>query len=97
MTKKTDSPIAAKKSMKDGHVGIRATLRCNGWGADHARIDAGTDLTVAQARDLARALIDLADVAEALLAKKVATTARRKAWREREIEAGRMLMIGLRP
>lgn len=56
------APISAKKSYKDGHVGIGIKLRCRGYDGS-ASIDGSADLTTGQARELARSLIELADQA----------------------------------
>ena len=86
------SPIVAKKSFRDGHVSIGVRLKCGAYG-DTARIDAGCELAVAQARELARSLIELADEAEARAVKKAAADERRAKWRDREIAAGRMKVM----
>lgn len=89
----TDAPIAAKKSYRDGCVTVTVWLKCGGYG-DSAKIDARTELTAEQARTLARALADLADQSDAKVARKAAEAARRGAWRDREIAAGRMVVLG---
>ena len=80
-----------KKSYRDGHVGLRFSVK-----REYTRIDGGSDLTTAQARDLAKALINEADHADARSATKKAAEDRRQKWRDREIKAGRMKVFGLR-
>lgn len=87
--------ITAKKSYKDGHVSVRVVLKTNGWRGDSLKIEGSTDLSSEEARDLARSLIAEADRADAKVATKVASEARRKKWRDREIEAGRMKVVSL--
>jgi hypothetical protein len=86
-------PIEAHKSYHDGQVSIQVHLKCSGYGNSAARIDGSTELTVEQARSLAVALTTLADAAEAKVAAKAAAAARRKAWRDREVAAGRMKIM----
>lgn len=87
--------IVAKASYKDGHVTLNVQLRCNGYG-DSARITGSTSLTSAQARELARSLIEIADKADGKVASKAAAEVRRQKWRDREIAAGRMRVITTR-
>jgi hypothetical protein len=91
---KATAPITAKRSYHKGCVGIGIQLRCNGWNTASATINASTDLTIEQARALAQSLIQLADLAEAKIAAEAASVARRKKWRDREIAAGRMVVMG---
>nr|WP_321985293.1 hypothetical protein [uncultured Lichenicoccus sp.] len=93
----TTSPLAVKKSYKAGCVGIAMRLSVRGWTSGSAKIEAATDLTTEQARMLAQALIDAADKAEAKVDAKSAADARRQEWRNREIAAGRMVVMGGRP
>ena len=71
-------------------------LSVSGWSSGSAKIEAGTDLTTEQARALAQSLIEAADKADAKLSAKSAADARRQGWRDREIAAGRMVIIGSR-
>lgn len=82
--------ITAKKSYKDGCVSVRVTLKASGWQGDSARIEGGTDLTSREARELAAALIEQADRADAKVKAKAESDARRQKYRDREIAAGRM-------
>lgn len=86
-------PLVAKKSFKEGCVAVAITLKAIGWGNDSARISASTELTTVQARALAQQLIALAEAAEARIERKEAKKASRKKWREREIAAGRMIVM----
>lgn len=84
------------KSYKDGHVGLRFSLKARAWSGDSIRIDGGSDLSTDQARDMAKALIEQADRADASVAKKRAAEERRQKWRDREIAAGRLKIVSLR-
>ncbi|WP_088255182.1 hypothetical protein [Fimbriiglobus ruber] len=96
MTKiKTAMPVTAKKSYKEGHVALGISLKCRGWNSDSARIEGGADITSAQARELAVALVQWADKADAKVAAKAESEERRHKWREREIAAGRMKVLKL--
>lgn len=86
--------ITAKKSFKDGHVRVRVILQ-SGWHGDHVKLEGTTDLTSAQARELAASLIAEADRADAKVAAKAASDERRKKWRDREVAAGRMKIVSL--
>ncbi len=85
-----------KKSYKDGHVGLRFALKAKDWYGDSIKIDGGSDISTAEARELARALIEEADRADAKVAAKNASNERRQKWRDREVAAGRMKIIGPR-
>lgn len=81
--------FCVKKSYRDGYVGLRFLVkdRC-------VRIDGGSDLSTTEARELATALIQEADRADAKVASKKASDERRQKWRDREIAAGRRKVIG---
>lgn len=85
-----------KKSYKDGHVGIRFSLKANEWDSASLKIEGDSNLSTAEARTLARALIEEADRVDAKVAAKVASDDRRRKWRDREISAGRLKIIELR-
>src|SRR5688500_10240970 len=91
---KKSAPVTAKKSFRDGHVALGIALKARDWDSDSIRINASTDLTVGQARALARTLVLFADEAEAKVKRKAAKEASRRKWREREIAAGRMVLMG---
>lgn len=93
---KTTCPVVAKKSNSAGHVAISIRLACRDWRSGHAKIEAGAAITTEHARDLARELIALADSADVRKATKAASEARRRKWRDREIAAGRMIVLGAR-
>lgn len=80
-----------KKSYRDGHVGLRFSVKLNS-----VKIDGWSDLSTTNARDLAKALIEEADRADAKVADKKASDERRQKYRDREIAAGRMKIIQLR-
>lgn len=84
-----------KKSYRDGHVGLRFSVKASGWHGDSIRIDGGSDLSTAAARDLATALVEEANRADAKVAAQKASEERRHKWREREIAAGRMKIMKL--
>lgn len=69
--------FAVKKSYRDGCVGLRFSVKANGWQGDSIKIEGGSDLRTADARDLARALIEEADRADAKVAVKMASDERR--------------------
>ena len=82
-------PIRAMKSNYPANVSVSVKLN-TGWDGDHVRLDGSTNLTTDQARALGQSLIALADAADAKAAAHAAVEARRRAWRDREIAAGRM-------
>ena len=86
-------PITAKRSSGAGKVGVGIRLRCGGWSGGTAKIEASVDITTDQARVLARSLVELADQAEAKVAAETASKERRQKWREREVAAGRMVLL----
>lgn len=87
--------IGVKRSYKDGHVSVRINLKANGWKSDSINVQGGTDLTSAQARELAKSLLAEADRVDAKVAAKAASEARRKKWRDREVAAGRLKIVEL--
>lgn len=87
-------PITAKRSFQDGRVAIDVDLNVRGWGGGGVKLSARAELTTMQARALAERLLALADEADVKVEKRAASEERRKKWREREIAAGRMVMLG---
>jgi len=87
--------IIAKKSYKDGHVSVRIDLKSRGWHSATVNVQGSTDLTSEQARELAKSLVAEADRADAKVAAKAASDARRKKWRDREVAAGRLKIVEL--
>ena len=87
--------ISAKKSYKEGHVSVRVCLNARGWQSDNIKLEGSTDITSAQARDLAKSLIAEADRTDAKVEAKAASEARRKKWRDREVAAGRMKIMSI--
>lgn len=83
--------ISAKRSYKEGCVSVRFSLK----GGYNLKAEGATDLTTVQARELAKALLAEADRADAKVAAKEASGARRKKWRDREIAAGRLKVISV--
>lgn len=71
------APLVAKKSFADGRVQVGIKLKAQGWGHDRAQIVASTELTTAQARALAQALVALADESDARVERRAATEERR--------------------
>lgn len=88
MTKKSE--ITVIKAYQDGRVGIRVALKSWGHGAS-INMQGSTDLSSAEARELAAALIRGADETDGRVAKKAETEERRRKWRDREIASGRMV------
>jgi hypothetical protein len=80
-----------KKSYRDGCVAVRFSVR-----GGNVRIDGGSDLSTADARKLAAAIIAEADRADAKVAARKASEERRQKWRDKEIAAGRMKVISFR-
>ena len=96
MSDKSAPPVAARKSYRNGTVALAIALKCGGYGPS-ANITARTEITTAQARELARSLITLADQSDAKAAAKDAAEQRRRKWRDQEVKAGRMIAFnGLR-
>lgn len=94
MAKET-APVEARKSNAARRVSL--TLRVDsGWGFGHRKVAVlgYVDVTTDQARAIADQLIQQADAADARAAARAAQEARRKAWRDREIAAGRMIVLG---
>jgi len=89
-TSNTIGPLEAKRSYKAGCVNVRINLRSH---HDSTKIEATATLTTEQARALASSLIGLADMEDAKVKAKSAAEARRKAWRDREIAAGRLKVM----
>lgn len=87
--------FSIKKSYREGHVGLRFSVKASGRDGDSIRIEGGADLSTAAARDLARALIKEADRADAKVAAKKASDERRQKWRDREVAAGRIKVMSL--
>lgn len=94
--KKSIPQFAAKKAYNNGYVSVGFNLKCRAWhnGCANAKIDGRTDITTIEARELASALIQCADEADAKVTKKAKHDENRKKYREREIAAGRMIVIG---
>lgn len=87
--------IEAARSFSDGKVTIKGELRSGGYDPS-IQTKFSLDIFAHAARALAAKLIALADEADAKVAKKVAAEGRRRKWRDQEIAAGRIKVIGLR-
>lgn len=85
--------IVVRKSYKAGHVSVRIALKAHSYRADTIKIEGQTDLSSTDAREIATALIEEADRADARVAAKAASDERRQKWRDREIAAGRIKII----
>lgn len=83
--------LSVKKSYRDGCVALRFSVK----GGYSLKVEGGTDLTTADARALAKAMIEEADRVDARQAAKRAAEERRQKWREREIAAGRLKVMPL--
>ena len=91
-TKKT--PITAKKSYRTGYVSVCINMKVSGYGSGRVKFEAHEDLTCDQARTLALSLNELAEKAEAKVVANKEHEERRKKYREREIAAGRTIVMG---
>lgn len=88
-----------KKSYKDGHVSVGVQLKSRGWHTGDATIkmEGKADIPSLEARQLANDLVLCADAADAKLAKKAKLEENRRKYIDREVAAGRMVMLkGLR-
>ncbi len=85
--------LTARRAAGGGGITITVRLRGGGFYRDTVRVDGSTDLTSTEARVLAASLIVCADQVDAAVEKKAAGEARRKAWRDREVAAGRMKIM----
>lgn len=88
------TPIIVKKSYRDGCVGLAVKLTSRGWNGPSIAVTGSADITAAQARGLAHALLAAAGAVDVKALAKAEREARRKAWQEREIAAGRMVVLG---
>jgi len=85
--------MTVKKSYTDGHIAVGLVLKTQGWHSDSISVTATTDLTIQQAREFAASLLAKADAQEARVKAKQQAKERRGRWREREIAAGRMVVM----
>ena len=90
MTRKP--PFTVKRAFRDASVRVAANLRVSDRG-EACAIEAAADISSIEARDLAAALIAAADRVDEVAAKKTSAEARRQAWRDREVAAGRMQIM----
>jgi len=89
------NPFVVKKAFTKGEVAVHAKLKSWSYG-NGIRIEASAQITTAQARELAAALIEYADREDAKVAADKAREDRRKAWRDREVAAGRMKVFTMK-
>jgi hypothetical protein len=89
----TKAPIIAKKSYSSGMVSVSVNLKASGYKSDRIKVEGSTDITSEQARQLAFTLIQQADAADAKVAAKVKSEENRRKYREREIAAGRLIVM----
>lgn len=90
------SKILAKvqKSYQDGHIKLRVDASASRRG--HAiSVSAAVDLDLEAARNLSANLLLAVEKAEAKIKAHQDREARRKAWRDREVAAGRITIISL--
>lgn len=85
--------LSVKRSYTKGSVKLCMSLSAHGLHLDSIKADASCDLSSADARALAAALIAEADRVDAKAAKDKAQEDRREKWRQREIAAGRMVSM----
>ena len=97
MASERKPPFEAANAYRDGYVTLRGAAKSRSdYGAVSIDAKVSIDLTTAEARALAASLIAQADAADLKVAKKVAAEARRKAWRDREVAAGRMKVMSMK-
>lgn len=84
------------KSYYEGHVKLRLTASAHNRAEDVAAI-VTVDLTLEAATALAVKLQEFIQSESVRVQKKAATEDRRKAWRDREVAAGRMKIISFHP
>ena len=92
----SNNPLTVKRSFSGGRVGIGVRLQSRGWPGDSVTVAGSVDISTATAREIAALLIAAADAEDAKIAKKNAADARRKAWRDREVAAGRLVVMSAR-
>lgn len=85
--------ITVKRAYRDGSVRLGIILKASGYGHDSVNIDGNCELFTVEARDLAANIIEEANRVDAVEAKKKAAEQRRKKWRDREIESGRLKIM----
>src|SRR4051812_24317350 len=88
------SKLLAKvqKSYHDGHVKLRVEASASRRGQD-VSATAAVDLDLEAARNLAANLLLAVEKEDAKIKAKGEREARRKAWRDREVAAGRMKIV----
>lgn len=87
--------VSVKKSYDKGAIKILVSAKSSGWRSGDASISVNVscNISTTEARQLAADIIAAADVEDARREKDKASDARRSAWREREIAAGRMVSM----
>jgi len=86
--------VKAIKSFSDGRIKLGIVMDC-GYHYPSAKIDAKIEITTQEARALAAEILALADADDAKTAKKQEAEARRKKWRDREVAAGRRIVVSM--
>ena len=87
------STFTVKKSYRESCIKIAGTFKAGGYREPSISTQIDCYISTTEARDLATALIAEADRADEKAKKKADEAARRKAWRDREKAAGRMVEI----
>lgn len=88
-------PLSVRRSYCDGKVGVRMELSVLGsYGRGLSKSLLSADISVEDARAIAAALLAEATLVEGKEQKKALHEERRRKWRDREIAAGRMVVIG---
>lgn len=87
------SAFTVSRAYSDRMVSVRFKVQTHNFGTSIAT-QGSTDLSCQDARALAAALTEQAAAADLKAEKKVQADARRRAWRDREIAAGRMIVLG---
>lgn len=90
---KTKTPIIAKKSYSAGKVSVSVSLKASGYNGDRIQVVGSTNITSDQARELAMALMALADATDAKVEAKTKHEENSRKYREREIAAGRLIVM----
>lgn len=83
-----------QKSYQDGHIKLRVDASASRRGQD-VTASAAVDLDMEAARNLAANIMIAVEKEEAKVKAHQEREARRKAWRDREIAAGRLQVVSL--
>lgn len=87
------SKIVIARAFGKQKVRIVLSLKPSLISAGTISVQAATEISTQEAREIAAALIFEADRADAIAAKKATAELRRQKWRQREIDAGRLKIM----